>query len=157
MLMSRNGAVRAAITTLVLCTIVLAFVTAFAKKAKAEGIYVNEITAAIRHQRSLKQLASSIAHQHGVPEAVAFALVKRESGWNPRAVGRAGEIGLVQIKYGTAKAIGYRGTRQGLFDPHTNLTYGFKYARMALNAGSIKYYQSGIPHRRHVARRSRAL
>lgn len=156
-MITRRDAARAALAVLALLIVVLGFTMAITRKVKAEGVYVNEVTAAIKQQRSLKALASDVARKQGVPEAVAFALVKRESNWNPRAIGKAGEVGLVQIKYQTARALGFRGTRQQLFDPLTNLTYGFKYAAMALNAGSIKYYQSGIPHRKRLARRCCAL
>lgn len=70
--------------------------------------------------------------------------MRRESGYNARAVGRAGEIGLVQIKLPTARGLGFRGSREALFEPRTNLTYGMRYARMALDRGGIRYYARGI-------------
>jgi soluble lytic murein transglycosylase-like protein len=60
------------------------------------------------------------------------AIIHVESGGNPRTVGRAGEIGLMQIKMQTARSVGYNGSRRGLFDPATNIRYGTAYLNIAL-------------------------
>lgn len=113
--------------------------------AAAQPVSARDVTQAIRWERlTTHALVSQAARDHGVPDAVAHALVKRESGYRVRAVGQAGEIGLVQIKLATARGLGFRGTREQLFDPRTNLSYGMRYARMALNRGSIRFYQSGV-------------
>lgn len=96
------------------------------------------------YRSDIRALVSRAAAEHRVPDAVAHALVKRESGYNWRAVGSAGEIGLVQIKLATARGLGFRGTREALFEPATNLRYGMRYARMALDRGGIRYYQRGV-------------
>ena len=44
--------------------------------------------------------------------------------------------GLMQIKYSTARGLGYRGTAAGLLDPNTNLTWGVRYL-----AGAYRYAQ----------------
>jgi soluble lytic murein transglycosylase-like protein len=36
-------------------------------------------------------------------------------------------MGLMQIKYATAHAMGYNGSPAGLLDPETNLTYAVRY------------------------------
>jgi hypothetical protein len=59
-------------------------------------------------------------------------------------VGRAREIGLTQIKLSTARGVGFRGSRALLFEPRTNLMFGFRYAHQALRGGSIGLYQSGM-------------
>jgi Transglycosylase SLT domain len=79
-----------------------------------------------------------------VPVGVALAIVRHESGFNPRATGRAGEIGLMQIKCSTARGMGYSGGCRGLYNVSTNLSYGMRYLRMALNRGSVAYYNAGI-------------
>jgi hypothetical protein len=52
------------------------------------------------------------------------------------------------------------GDCRGLFDAATNLEYSFRYARLALNRGSIAYYNAGI-HARAIphssARYARAI
>ena len=94
------------------------------------------------------------ARANGVPVALAKAVVTVESRYNPRLTGRAGEIGLMQIKLQTARAMGYRGSRQGLFDPETNIKYGMLYLAGAhqlsggTTCGTILKYQGG-----HYAKR----
>ena len=87
---------------------------------------------------------------------LAHAVVRHESGYNPRATGKAGEIGLMQIKLATARGIGYRGTRQGLYDPATNLKWGMKYLgearRLARGSecGTLSRYNGGLGTRRTI-------
>lgn len=66
------------------------------------------------------------------PKSLVAAIIHVESGGNPRTVGRAGEIGLMQIKLQTARSVGYTGNRRGLFDPATNVRYGTAYLDIAL-------------------------
>lgn len=76
------------------------------------------------------QIDALIAHHarlNGVPESLVHRIVIRESKYNPRAVGRGGAMGLMQIKTATARAVGYDGGPAGLLDAETNLTYGVKY------------------------------
>ena len=74
-------------------------------------------------------LDSAIARHaaaNGVPMELARRVVKRESSGNPRAVSK-GNYGLMQIRLGTAQAMGYRGNAQGLLDPEVNMTYAMRY------------------------------
>ncbi len=71
-------------------------------------------------------LVAQHARAHGVPEALVHRVIKRESGYNPRAVSR-GNFGLMQIRYATARGMGYRGTASGLLDVNTNLAYAVPY------------------------------
>ena len=75
------------------------------------------------------------ASQHGVPLALAHAVVRIESNYRPNARGRAGEIGLMQIKPATARSLGYSGGAKGLYDPETNIRYGMKYLAQAHRLG----------------------
>ncbi len=69
----------------------------------------------------------------GVPIELARRVVKRESNGNARAVSK-GNYGLMQIRLGTAKAMGYSGNAQGLLDAETNMTYAMKYLAGAYRA-----------------------
>lgn len=73
------------------------------------------------------------AASNGVPLELARRVVARESGGNPRAVSR-GNYGLMQIRHGTARAMGYSGSAAGLLDPETNMTYAMKYLAGAYRA-----------------------
>ncbi len=79
-----------------------------------------------------------------VPIDTALAVVLQESSFRPHVTGAAGEIGLMQLKCQTARGIGYKGTCDDLYDPDTNLHYGLRYLRKALNRGSVAYYNAGI-------------
>jgi len=100
------------------------------------------------------KLIRKAAAKHGVPVKIAKAVVEVESNYNPRARGRAGEVGLMQIKPATARGIGYRGSTKALYDPETNLEWGMKYlagAHKKANGdlcGTILRYNAG-----HYAKR----
>lgn len=108
---------------------------------------------AVRQSRAvpgpLYAMVSAAAQVAGVPIAIAHAVVRTESRYNPRARGRAGELGLMQIKPATARGLGFRGAASGLFDPAENLRWGMRYLRLALARGGpgcagVSLYQSGI-------------
>ncbi|HXL67429.1 MAG TPA: transglycosylase SLT domain-containing protein [Xanthobacteraceae bacterium] len=94
------------------------------------------------------------ARAAGVPIALARAVVRIESNFNPRITGRAGEVGLMQIKHQTARGMGFTGSRAELYDPETNLRFGMLYlaeaARLAggETCGALLRYQSGLGSRR---------
>ena len=78
-------------------------------------------------------MASSAASSAGIPASLVARVIKRESGGNPRAVSK-GNYGLMQIRLGTARAMGYTGSAEGLLDPQTNMTYAVKYLAGAYRA-----------------------
>ena len=89
------------------------------------------------------------AQANGVPESLVHRVVIRESRYNARAVGSGGALGLMQIKYATARAMGYTGSPAGLLDPETNLTYAVRYLAGAYRAsggnagGAVSNYARG--------------
>jgi hypothetical protein len=66
-----------------------------------------------------------------VPASLLHRVVHRESRYNPKAYNKRGYFGLMQIKYNTAKSMGYDGQPAGLFDAETNIKYAAKYLRGA--------------------------
>ena len=84
------------------------------------------LPAAASDRATLDTLIAQHAVAHGVPETLVHRVVKRESGYNPRASSR-GNFGLMQIKYATARGMGYSGPASGLLDANTNLTYAVPY------------------------------
>ena len=70
-------------------------------------------------------MAAAQASAAGVPASLVERVIRRESGGNPRAV-HAGNYGLMQIKLGTARAMGYTGSAAGLLDAQTNMTYAVR-------------------------------
>lgn len=94
-------------------------------------------------------LIAAHARANGVPEELVHRIVRRESRYNPRAVGRGGAMGLMQIKHPTARALGYAGPSSGLLDANTNLTYGVRYLAGAYRVAggdsnrAVSYYARG--------------
>jgi soluble lytic murein transglycosylase-like protein len=79
---------------------------------------------------NLNQLISKYAALYDVPESLVHHVVRRETNYNPSAVHR-GNWGLMQIRYNTARGLGYDGSPTGLLDAETNLKYAVKYLKGA--------------------------
>lgn len=96
----------------------------------------------------LDGLIAKHASAHNLPESLVRRVIKRESGGNPRAISK-GNYGLMQIRLGTARAMGYRGGVSGLLDADTNMTYAVKYLAGAYKAAdgnpdrTVRYYAAG--------------
>jgi soluble lytic murein transglycosylase-like protein len=67
------------------------------------------------------------ANENGIDPKFVHQIIRIESRHRPNVTGKAGEIGLMQIKLQTARGVGYTGTRSGLYDPETNIRYGVRY------------------------------
>ncbi len=97
----------------------------------------------------LLKLIKRYAGLYGVPESLVHRVVHRESKYDPKAYHKNGYWGLMQIKYATAKSMGYQGKPEGLLDAETNLKYAIKYLRGAWlvadnqNDNAIKLYARG--------------
>jgi hypothetical protein len=93
-------------------------------------------------------LIAKHAAANGVPETLIRRVIRIESRGNSRAA-HAGNYGLMQIRLGTARGVGYSGDAEGLLDPDTNLTYAVKYLAGAYRAAgcdadrAVSYYQRG--------------
>jgi soluble lytic murein transglycosylase-like protein len=81
----------------------------------------------------LDGMAASQASANGVPVSLVERVIRRESGGNPRAVSR-GNYGLMQIRLGTARAMGFTGSAAELLDPQVNMTYAVRYLAGAYRA-----------------------
>lgn len=90
-----------------------------------------------RREHSQDRVIIAAAQRYGVDPALVKAVVWRESWFDPRATGRAGEIGLMQITEPAArewasaeKLAGFKHTL--LFDPAQNTLCGTWYLRKLL-------------------------
>ena len=86
------------------------------------------------HPQKYSEFVEKYAAEYNVPEAVCYAVIKCESGFDPTAVSRAGAVGLMQI---TPATFTYLCSRTGddyeagmLYDPETNIRYGISYLSM---------------------------
>lgn len=91
----------------------------------------------IRRAQAVGPLMAEAAAQRGLPLALVKAVVWRESDFEVRAIGGAGERGLMQVTSGAAedwaKAHRIRSFRDtDLFDPRTNLAVGTWYLARAI-------------------------
>ncbi len=97
----------------------------------------------------LDALIAKHAKANDVPETLVHRVVQRESRYNPRAMGRGGAMGLMQIKHPTARSLGYSGSAAGLLDADTNLTYAVRYLAGAYRVANgdqsraVSYYARG--------------
>ena len=96
----------------------------------------------------LDERISYYAQAYDVPESLVRRSIVRESGYNPKA--RNGPYwGLMQIRYDTAKGLGYHGPARGLLDADTNLKYACAYLANAYTVAehnadrAIRLYASG--------------
>lgn len=97
------------------------------------------------------ELIAKHAIANDVPESLVRRIIKVESRGNPRIVYK-GNYGLMQIRLGTARAMGYDGGPEGLLDADTNMKYAVKYLAGAYRAAgcdhdrAVVYYQRGYGH-----------
>lgn len=80
-------------------------------------------------------LIAKYAKANGVPLRLAHAVVMVESSYRANARGSVGEVGLMQLRIGTARMMGYRGSVKSLYNPETNIKYGMKYLGKAYKLG----------------------
>lgn len=88
--------------------------------------------------RKYRELVEAAAARFAVSRSLIYAIMKVESDFNPFAVSHANAIGLMQVVAATAGSDVYRllngregqPSRDGLFEPPTNITYGTAYLHM---------------------------
>jgi soluble lytic murein transglycosylase-like protein len=116
-------------------------------------------TAPAISRTALDALIAKHAQANGIPEALVHRVIVRESRYNPRAIGKGGAMGLMQIKHATARGLGYGGAPSGLLDAETNLTYAVRYLAGAYRAAegnadrAVSYFAKGY----YFATRHKAL
>jgi len=86
----------------------------------------------------VSKLISKYSKLYEIPESLLHRVVHRESRYNSKAYNKRGYFGLMQIKYNTAKSMGYDGSAAGLFDAETNIKYAGKYLQGAWQVADKK-------------------
>jgi len=95
---------------------------------------------------SVHAIVTEAALRHGIDPALAHAVATVESRYRCSAVGRAGELGVMQVKPATARSVGVTGN---LRDCATGIEAGMRYLKQALarhgdGCGGISAYNMGI-------------
>lgn len=78
--------------------------------------------------RPYADVVALAARIHDVPQALLHALIKAESGYNPRARSAAGAVGLMQLMPDTAREMGV----EDRLDPEDNIQGGARYLKRML-------------------------
>lgn len=73
-------------------------------------------------------MISKIAKKHGIDEKLVKAVIKQESGFNPKATSRCGAAGLMQLMPRTAKGFGVT----DIYNPVQNVDAGCKFLKNLL-------------------------
>jgi len=94
------------------------------------------------------------APRYGVPTWFALRIARVESGFNPRARGTHGELGVFQMKCQTAHSIGYRGSCAGLLDARTGVDVGLRHLSLALKASGGDLRLAASKHNGGLGRKS---
>ena len=85
--------------------------------------------------RYIKEIQEA-SQRYGVPVKLVSAVIRAESGFNPRAVSRKGAQGLMQLMPTTASILGVRNS----FDPRENIDGGVRHLR-----GLIDRFPHSLP------------
>lgn len=93
------------------------------------------------------------ACRHHIDPRILAAIVRVESRYNAKALRREKKVrdwsvGLMQVRVGTAKWLGFHGDEFELMTPETNLRYGAMYLEKLVRrygSGAISAYNAGKP------------
>jgi soluble lytic murein transglycosylase-like protein len=113
------------------------------------GMFTVDVVAKELHN-DVATLVVQEASYNGVDPAFALAIAKQESGLRCRVVSGHKAYGVMQIKFRTAKSVGYKGTPKGLLDCKTGIKYGMIYLKLAVTKAkgnlcvASNYYNRGL-------------
>ena len=98
---------------------------------EANGPKVSSESTGPSFRAAVRAMVEQEVRKTGLPADVADAVVQVESNYDPSVIGGVGEIGLMQIRPGTAAMLGFRGSTEELAKPDINIHYGVAYLSKA--------------------------
>jgi soluble lytic murein transglycosylase-like protein len=110
--------------------------------------------AAPRGRGPVVAMIKSMAPRYGVPTWFALRIAHVESGYNPRARGRAGELGVFQMKCQTARGLGFRGGCGQLLNAATGIHWGLKHLQAAVRTSRGNLRLAASKHNGGLGRKS---
>lgn len=76
-------------------------------------------------KQQILDIVSSVSKKYGVDEKLVNAVIKQESGFNPKATSHCGAMGLMQLMPATAKGLGVKDA----YNPVQNIEGGVKHLK----------------------------
>jgi hypothetical protein len=98
-------------------------------RSEVESTVQSAVQPALEPPLRIVRLIEETAARYRIEKALLAAIVRAESGYDPRAVSRAGAAGLMQLMPETAESLGVR----DVFHPKQNLEGGALYFRRLLH------------------------
>ena len=126
----------------------ICFASILVALASASAASAQTRVAGLDANGNLDSLIARHASANNLPESIVRRIIKRESGGRAHVISK-GNYGIMQIRLGTARAMGYRGTAAGLLDADTNMMYAVKYLAGAYRTAggnadrTVHYYAAG--------------
>jgi soluble lytic murein transglycosylase-like protein len=111
-----------------LTSLFLAFAGSTSRAGTAVAIDKRPASTVSKRAPGFRKHIESAAAKHGISAALIEAVIRVESGFQPRAVSRKGAQGLMQLMPGTAAQLGVK----DVFDPEQNIHAGTRYLALLL-------------------------
>lgn len=99
------------------------------KNTAPTGSFVQGLGSTSMTKNQILDLVSQISKKHQIDEKLVSAVIRQESGFNPKAKSHAGAMGLMQLMPGTAQGLGVNDP----YNPVQNIEGGVKYLKSMLN------------------------